>query len=399
VIARIEPTTAAPASGRTALQMRPWLGLAASAVGAIAIGFGLTHDPARTWSNLLVDGFFVLSIALGGMVFNAIHHLCGAAWSAGMRRVAEGLMATLPIGAVMMAALFFGRASLFAWASRASSLLVDGAVAQTTRYFAVPFVFSRMALFLSVWIAFAAFMRRTSASEDVSADPTHRRRMMRGCAAFIVVFALSFSLASIDWLLSLDPAWTSTIYAVYVFAGLLVEAVASITLVVVLLVERGQLGEYVTANHLHDLGKLLLALTTFWAYIWLSQYLLIWYSNIPEEASYYQIRTDGHWVAWFAANLIVNWVVPFIVLLPRAAKRDPAILKWTAALVLFGRWLDLYLLVMPQTTKTPVVGTIEVSIAIAYGGLAWYVLADALARRPLVVRHDSVLGDCVRHHQ
>src|SRR5439155_898634 len=176
--------------------------------------------------------------------------------------------------------------------------------------------------------------RRGSSHQDTGADPIHHRRMVRYSAIFVVVFACSFSLASIDWLLTLDPRWTSSMYAVYVFSGVLVEGVAAVTLVVVLLHEHGHLADVVNANHLHDLGKLLLAFTTFWAYIWLSQYLLIWYSNLPEEAVHYVVRTGSGWLPLFAVNFLVNWLVPFCLLLPRVSKRSPSMLKWVAVLVL-----------------------------------------------------------------
>jgi hypothetical protein len=387
--------TAAPPQTLTA-RAPYWVGAGASLVGGTAIAVGLTHDATRLWSDLLINGFFVLAGALGGLVFIAIHHLSGAAWSSGFRRVAEALTSALPIATVMMLALYFGRGFLYPWAGAAHA---QHAGVHSSAYFAVPFVFARMAVFLLVWMALAAAIRRSSARQDESVEPIHQRRMVRYSAIFAVVFAWSFSLAAIDWVLSLDPHWTSTIFAVYALAGVLVEGVAAITLAAVLLHDRGYLHDVVNENHLHDLGKLLLAFTTFWAYIWLSQYLLIWYGNLPDEASYYQTRTDSAWLAWFLGNLAINWVIPFVVLLPRASKRSPTILKRVAIVVLLGRWLDVYLLVAPQTAKAPALGLLEAAIAIAYVGIAWHVVSAALARRPLVVRFDPYLDDCIRHHQ
>jgi hypothetical protein len=392
------PTPVTTTSGRKIAVRTPrWVGATALLIGATAIAVGLLRDATRIWSDLLVNGFFVLAAALGGLMFLAVHHLSGAAWSAGVRRVAEALTCALPIAAMMMLGLFFGRQSLYPWAG-APSLAREAGPAGSW-YFAPPFVFARMALFLTLWTALAMSIRRASARQDESADPIHHRRMVRVSAIFAVVFAWSFSLAAVDWLLSLDPHWSSTIFAVYVFAGVLVEGVATITFVTVLLHERGLLVDVVNANHLHDLGKLLFAFTTFWAYIWFSQYLLIWYGNLPEEAGYYQVRTEPAWLVWFLANLIVNWVVPFLILLPRASKRRPLVLKRVAMIILLGRWLDVYLLVAPQTTQRPVFGLLEIAIALAYVGITWHVVSGALARRPLVVRHDPYLSDCLRHQQ
>jgi len=391
------PQTAQPPRAITLPPPR-WVGAAAVALASIAIASGLTFDAARTWSDLLVDGFFVLAAALGGLLFVAIHHLSGASWSAGVRRVAEAMTGALPVAALMMLGLFFGRRSLYPWAAGALSAVRESGPASSW-YFATPFVFARMALFLIVWTVLAASIVRSSGRQDLSADPIHRRRMVRDSALFAVVFAWTFSLAAADWLLSLDPRWTSTIFAVYVFAGVFVEGVAAITLAVVLLHERGYLADVVTPHHMHDLGKLLFAFTTFWAYIWLSQYLLIWYGNLPDEAGYYQVRTSPAWIGLFAVNLIVNWVIPFLVLLPRESKRRRSVLKRVAIVLLFGRWLDVYLLVAPQTAKAPSFGVLEIALAVAYGGIAWYAVSTTLARRPLVARHDPCLADCLRHAQ
>jgi len=380
-----------PAPARTP----PWIGIGAAAIAVVGIGVGLRGDPTRLWSNLLVDGFFVLAAALGALTFIAIHHLTDAAWSSAFRRVAEALTAALPVATVMMLAIYFGRGSLYPWASRVDSTAGIGA----SRYFGASFVFARMALFLIGWTSLAMALRRSSARQDESGDPIHRRRMIRYSAIFAVMFAWSFSLAAVDWLLSLDAHWTSTIFGVYVFAGVLVEGVAAITLGAVLLHDRGHLREAANENHFHDLGKLLLAFTTFWAYIWLSQYLLIWYGNLPDEATYYEIRTESAWQAWFFGNLVLNWLLPFAILLPRASKRNPTMLKRVAVLILVGRWVDVYLLVAPQTSKAPMLGFVEIAILVGYVGIAWDIVSRAAASRPLLVRHDPQLSDCVRHEQ
>ena len=374
-----------------------WAAAAASVVGVAAIAFGFAHDPARVWTNLLIDGFLFVALALGGLAFLAIHHLSGAAWSAGMRRVAEALTSVLPFAAVAMLALFFGRAYLYPWAGagHASAEAAGGG----TWFFSVPAVFLRMVLLLAAWTACASALRRGSARQDVSAAAIHQRRTVRSAAIFAVVFAWSFPIAAIDWLMSLSADWTSTMFFVHVFAGVLVEGLAAVTLATVLLGERGLLRDVVNEHHLHDLGKLLLAFSTFWAYIWLCQYLLIWYGNLPDEAGYYQTRTRPDWVVWFALNVVVNWAVPFLVLLPRAAKRNRRTLKTVAIVLLLGRWIDLYLLVAPETMRTATWGALEVAIAAGYAGVAWQIVSRALSRRPLVVRHDPYLDDCVHHPQ
>jgi len=379
------------------LQAGRWAAAASLVVGVAAVAFGLARDPVRLWTNLLIDGFFLVALALGGLAFLVIHHLSGAAWSAGMRRIAEALTSTLPFGAVAMLALFFGRAYLYPWAHAGRA--VSGGGGADSWFFTPPVVFVRMALLLAAWTACAVGLRRASARQDTSAATADQRTVVRRAAICAVVFAWSFPIAAIDWLMSLSAEWTSTMFFVQVFAGVLVEGLAAITLTTVLLRERGLLRDVVTEHHLHDLGKLLLAFSTFWAYIWLCQYLLIWYANLPEEAVYYQTRTRPDWVAWFAINVVVNWAVPFCVLLSRGAKRDARTLKIVAIVLLGGRWIDLYLLVAPGTMRTATWGALEVAIAAAYTGVAWQIVSRALSRRPLVVRHEPYLDDCVHHHQ
>jgi hypothetical protein len=168
---------------------------------------------------------------------------------------------------------------------------------------------------------------------------------------------------------------------------------------VVLLLERGYLDGVVNENHLHDLGKLLFAFSTFWAYIWFSQYLLIWYGNLPEETTYYSSRTGDRWIALFLLNVVVNWVVPFLVLMPRAAKRNPAILKWIAILILAGRWLDLYLAVMPEMMTGPSLAAMDVFIVAGYAGAFFLLATRALGRAPLVPLNNPSFYESLAHHQ
>jgi hypothetical protein len=246
-------------------------------------------------------------------------------------------------------------------------------------------------------VLLAGALRRASLRQDQDPSPAHHRRLVRGSALFVVVFALSFSVAGVDWLMSLDPHWYSTIYAVYLFAGVLVTGLAALTLIAILLRRLGPLAGVVGEEHLHDLGKLLFAFSTFWAYIWVSQYLLIWYGNLPEEVTHYARRTNGAWQRLFVVNLIVNWAVPFVVLLPREAKRHAGVLAGVCVLLLLGRWLDLYLLVMPETAPAPAVGPLEVLIPLGYAGLFAVLTARALARAPLLPRHDPLLEESLAH--
>jgi hypothetical protein len=257
----------------------------------------MTIDPARLWTDLLVDGFFFLSLALAGLVFLAIHFLAGAGWWTALRRVPEALMSLVPLAALPMLAVFLGRRALSPWTRPGA--LADPVTAAKAAWLNEPFFLARMVLFLGLWSLFAVLLRRTSLAQEDGEGLARHRRMVRLSAAFLATFAITFSLASFDWLMSLDPHWASGLFAVYVFAGLFLAGIAAITLIVVGLRSRGPLGGVVGEAHLHDLGKLLFAFSTFWAYLWVCQYLLIWYGNLSEEIPFYLERTRGDWLALF----------------------------------------------------------------------------------------------------
>jgi hypothetical protein len=390
-----------PASENVAPLSRTTRGaaVALAAIGAAAVLAGLFFGDGagrRTWATLLVDDFFFLSLALAGILFLALHYLSSAGWWAVFRRVPEAMMGFVPVAALLILPLYFGRHALYPW-THPETLRHDKVVAAKSAYLNTPFFFSRMLVFLALWSLFAFLLRRTSLAQDRAASGEHRR-MVRTSAFFIVTFAVSFSLASFDWLMSLDPRWFSTIFAVYTFAGLLSSGIAAITLVVVVLRRQGVLAEFVQESHLHDLGKLLFAFSTFWAYIWVSQYLLIWYGNIPEEVTFYALRTSGGWAPLFFLTPVLNWLIPFCVLLPRAAKRNPRTLQWVAVTVLLGHWLDLYVLVAPPVLARVRVGLPELRITAGYASLFFLLLARALGRAPLLARNDPYFGESLRHH-
>jgi hypothetical protein len=368
---------------------------------AAALAGLLLTNGRRTWATLLVDDFFFLSLALAGILFLALHYLSSAGWWTVIRRVPEAMMGFVPVAGLLTLPLYFGREALYPW-TRPEVLRHEPVVAAKSAYLNTPFFFARMVLFLTLWSLFAFLLRRTSLAEDRlmagSAGMGLRRRMVRTSAFFIVTFAVSFSLASFDWLMSLDPRWFSTIFAVYTFAGLLLSGLAAITLIVVLLSRRGALGGLVGESHLHDLGKLLFGFSTFWVYIWVCQYLLIWYGNIPEEVTFYVLRTSGGWAPLFFLTPVLSWLVPFVVLLPRAAKRNPRVLQWVAVCVLCGRWLDLYVLVAPPVLSRVGIGLSEVLITAGYAGLFLFFTARSLAHAPLLAHNDPYLGESLHHH-
>jgi hypothetical protein len=362
------------------------------AVGGAITLYGLFSAPERTWLNLLLNGFYLLSLAVLATFFLAVQRLARARWSAGLRRAPEAFMFVLPVAAGLMMAVFFGGRSIYPW-THPGVFADEPPIAGKVVYLQGPFVFARVAAALVLWGGFAWLFRKTSLAQDHDAGKNlvYHRRLDRYAALFAVVFAPTFTLSAYDWIISLEPKWFSTMFGVYVFAGAFVQALAAITLVIVVLAERGLLGDTVKEHHLHDLGKLLFAFATFWAYIWVCQYLLIWYGNLPEEVPYYITRTQGGWLGVFAANLVVNWVTPFVVLLSATAKRNTRVLKAVSVVLLCGHWLDLYLMIMPSHWESPHLWVLEVGVTAGCTALACLVFLRGLAGAPLVPVNDPIL--------
>jgi hypothetical protein len=370
-------------------------------LGGATAAAGHVLDPDRMWSNWLLASYYLLGLGLAGLLFVALSYVSGAHWSVAFRRVPEAMAATLPIGAVLVAIGVAARPSLYPWTHMTIGA-EEGAFRQL--WLTWSFFLVRAVVYLTLWLAFSAAILKISRAQD--RGPEHDEGSLAGLranrrlsAAFIVVFALSFSLASFDWIMSREPAWYSTMFAVYNFAGLFLSGLAVLIIVAVWLASAGPLRHMLRDDHLHDLGKLLFAFSTFWMYIWFSQYMLIWYANIPEETVYFVARTRGPWEPLFFANVALNWAIPFVVLLRRDTKRHRTTLVRVAAIVLIGRWLDLYQMVLPPVLGgTPRLGVLE--IGLAAGGAAVFVLAlfRGLRRAPVVPVGDPLLLESLHYH-
>ena len=274
----------------------------------------------------------------------------------------------------------------------------DALLAKKAAWLSSGFFYVRAVIYLGVWLLFARAIRRVSVRQDETGDVAATGTNLRLSTLFLICFAITFSFACFDWIMSIEAHWFSTVYAIYCFSGVFVAALAAVTLVSILLKRQGTFAKVLRDDHLHDLGKLTLGFTTFWAYIWFCQYMLIWYSNMPEETSYYISRFSGAWGPLMIANLVVNWLIPFIVLLPRPAKRNEGVMFWVAILLLVGRVLDLFLLIQPGLFDTPRFGIWEFAPLAATVPIAVIVLVRAFGSAAPVPSKDPMLVESMHYH-
>ncbi|MFN7132977.1 MAG: hypothetical protein ACK4N5_12920 [Myxococcales bacterium] len=370
----------------------------AAPAGLAALLLGMVLDPVRGWSGLLTAAFLFLSISVGATVFLALHHVANAGWTSALKRVPEAVSAWVPFGAASMLLVIPGIHTLYHW-SHAEALARDPLLAGKAPYLNVPFFVLRMVLALLVWHVFAMLLRNHSRAQDADGRVGHTRRSVTLSAVFLILFALTFCMASIDWLMSLSPHWFSTIFGFYNVAGMLQATVAFLAVAVVLLRRAGHLRQ-VNENHLHDVGKLLFGFSTLWAYMWFSQFMLIWYANLPEETGWYLARTHGGWEWPFYGAIVLGWALPFLLLLPRPAKRNPDHLFRVALLVLAARWLDLYVIVAPSNLETFAgFGLAELGAVVGLGASFLLVVERALNAAPLVAPNDPYLVEGLHHRQ
>ena len=364
--------------------------------GAILLA-GVILAPDRFWPNFLLGSYLLVGIGLSAVFFMALQYVIGASWAVALRRVPEAMSAVLPVAALGLAAVFLFQPSIYSWVGGS-----EGAESLTgfkAAWLTLPFFWVRSAVYLMLWIALAYAIVHTSRRQDRDGDFSHTRRNVRFSALFLVVFAVTFSLASFDWIMSLEPDWYSTIFGVYNFAGMFSGGLAALILLVIWLRRAGPLRDFVNEEHFHDLGKLLFAFSIFWMYIWFCQYMLIWYSNIPEETIYFVHRLHKFWEPVFLLNIFLNWVIPFLVLLPRSAKRNPAVLGKVAIVMLAGRWWDVYLMIFPPLVgPAPVFGIWEVGAILGAVGLFLIVFLRAVRQAPLVPVNDPYLSESLQYH-
>jgi len=367
-------------------------------LGVVGFAAALMTDPKRAWFAYLVAFFYFVSLALGGLFFVAVHNVTKAGWNVNVRRFGEALTAFLPIAAVAAIVLLIGAPKLYVWLD-SQAVAQDALLQHKAGYLNQTFFWIRIILFFGLWIYFAKVIVGRSVEQDKTGDESLTVKNVGTSIAFIAVFALSYSFFSVDTLMSLEPHWFSTIFGVYCFAGLFQSAIAFIILITVYFIKQGRLKGFVDENHLHDLGKYLFAFTVFWAYIAFSQFMLIWYANLPEETIFYIPRMEHGWV-WVSFILMMfKFIVPFIALLSRRGKRNMNYLSAVCVLILIMQYVDLYWLAYPNYNEHQAVFSYqEVLVFLGFAGLFMFAVTKFLSKYSIVPMKDPRQHESTHHH-
>ena len=371
------------------------------AIGAGTIVFGLITDRRTTWTNYLIVNYYFFSIAMGGAFFFVIQSISQSGWSSAFKRVSEAMMSYIPFAALFFLLLWFGMNDLYQW-SHKDIVALDPLVQHKSVFLNVPFFFARMILYFVLWIVFVRKLRQISLHEDL-ADPADTNRIMilfskteLYSKIFIFILAVTFSLSAIDWIMSLDVRWYSTIFALKNLVAAFLHGVSILTLIVFILYKRGYF-PFLNEYHLHDFARYIFMLSIVWGYFWFAQFMIIWYGNIPEETVYYSVRWQAGWKILFFVEIGLNWFIPFMVLLPVKTCRNMTVITVVIIFLIIGQYIDLFVQVIPGTTGVMKFGWISAGTFLGYAGLFALVVATTLSKAKIIPSNHPYLDESLNH--
>ena len=380
------------------MQRRAWL---VGAAGVVLALLGVWLNLAQFFRAYLVAYLFWSGLSLGCLALLMLHHVVGGAWGAMIRRLLEAGTRTLPLMVVLFVPLLYGLTTLYSWA-RPEVVAHDVLLQHKSGYLNVPFFLQRAAAYFAIWLIVMFFLNHWSRQQErVAGAPQERhvqRRLRLLSAPGLMLYVLTVTFAAVDWVMSLEPHWYSTLYGVVILVGQILAALALAIVLITQLAEVPPVSTVLTPQHLHDLGNLLLAFVMLWAYIGFSQFLIIWSGNLPEEVPWYIHRTQGGWEWLGRFVLLLHFGLPFVVLLSRTSKRRAQVLGRLAAGLLMMHLLELFWLVLPAFSPSSlVIHWLDVGLPIGMGGLWMAVFVWQLQRRALLPLHDPRLQEVIHH--
>jgi hypothetical protein len=354
----------------------------------------------KPWAALYVAALFFMLISLGVLAFYAIQHAAQAGWSPVLFRVMEALTSYLVPGAIIvyvllvLSSLHFNH--LFVWMDP-EVVKHDELIQGKSGYLNVPFFLIRAAIFMGGWIFYRQYTRKNALLLDETNDATYYKKNFKASAAFLAFFLVSESMMSWDWIMSVDPHWYSTLFGWYVFASFFVSGITVIALTTLYLKSKGYL-ENVNNSHFHDLAKFMFGISVFWTYLWFSQFMLMWYANIPEEVTYFKFRIE-HYNLPFFGMVAMNFVFPILILINTDFKRVPWIISMAGIVILCGHYLDFHNMIYPATVGDQwFIGVSELSSILFFLGLFIYVVFTTLSKQPLLPKGNPLIEESKHFH-
>ncbi len=367
------------------------IGLILFITGLVLIIAGYIVSPARMAFNNIIGLTFIVSIVVGSLFFVSIEYLSGAVWSTPFRRIAEFITYGVYLIPIILIPVLFNLHDIFHW-THPEVVDSDKILKEKAPYLNVNFFLIRIIAFVLIWILFQKLFTKNSEKQDLTKEQTLTTKNVKLSAIFIPLFAITLTFTAIDFLMSLEPHWFSTIFGVYYFSGTVLASLAAITIAVVYLNENGYLIKGLGPDHYYSLGALMFAFTNFWAYIAFSQFLLIWYANLPEETFWFLQRWEGSWIFYSIGLIVVRFVIPYFGLLTQPSKMDPKRLKFMAVWILFAHLYDLYFLVMPNYSRSGVVFSwFEIGFPLFIIGFLMLMLFELNKRKNIVAIGDPKL--------
>lgn len=365
--------------------------LVVAGIGILGCVIGVFAARPQFFHAYLISYLFFLGLALGSMAILMIQYITGGAWGAVIRRLLESATRTLPLMALLFLPIALGLTDLYEWA-RPEHVAHDPILQHKSLYLNVPFFLGRAVFYFAAWITTAYFLNRWSYEQDAAADPRLTRRLEMMSRGGLLLYALTMTFAAMDWGMSLEPHWFSTLYGVMFMGGQGLSTFAFMIPMAALLADRQPFARIISPAQFHDLGKLMLAFVMLWAYFALSQYLIIWSANLPEEIPWYLARTKNGW-QWVALVLvIVHFALPFLVLLSRDIKRHARAVAVVALILIFARFVDLFWLLRPAVAPEGfAIHWLDPAAAAAVGGMWMWLFVSQLKTRPVLPLNDPAI--------
>lgn len=373
------------------------------------IGAFLTHDHVaqRLWTSVLISGFFFFGISLAALFFLAVQYAAEAGWGVVFKRVMEGVSTFLPVGSLILIVVFIAGSMhwhhIYHWMDPdlydPTHEDYDQLIAHKKPYLNQVFWWIRTLAYLGVYFLFMRIFLKRSLEEDqgVADEKSVFTKNQTLAAIFLVIFGYTSTTFSWDWIMSIDTHWFSTIFGWYIFSGMWISGMVMITLLTIYLKSKG-LMDFVNDSHMHDMGKWVFGVSFLWTYLFFCQFMLYWYSNIPEEITYFKARIDDYsWVFW--GTMLVNFIFPMLLLMSKDAKRNAGFMVLVGCIIFFGHYLDVFMIITPGAMKTHgTIGLVEIGAFISFLGLFLFVVLGALAKRPLLVKNHPYLEESLHHH-